>query len=116
LLLPNEVAHEIAQKLRGSPVTAFGGVGELGLQRLIDPESKGCFAHGLIPLVLFDKYTATHCPSRLRRQRKQRRLTLEMLSAKVGLLDCASARVLAGRRQMSWRVHAVVKQAQDIDV
>jgi hypothetical protein len=46
LLLPNEVTHEIAQKLRGIAVTAFGGVGELGLQRLIDPESKGCFAHG----------------------------------------------------------------------
>ena len=35
VLLPNEVTHEIAQKLRGIAVTAFGCVGELGLQRLI---------------------------------------------------------------------------------
>ena len=54
LLLPNEVTHEIAQKLRGSPVTAFGGVGELRLQRLIDPESKGCFAHGQPPHVVIE--------------------------------------------------------------
>jgi hypothetical protein len=84
LLLPNEVTHEVAQKLRCIAVTAFGGVGELGLQRLIDPESKGCFVHGLIPRVLSDWYNVTLRPSRLRRQRKQRRLTLEMLSAKVG--------------------------------
>ena len=32
------------------------------------------------------------------------------------VVECASGRVFIGRRQMSWQIHAVVKQPQDIDV
>lgn len=32
------------------------------------------------------------------------------------VVDCALRRVIVGRRQMSWQIHAVVKQPQNIDV
>ena len=85
LLLPNEVTHEIAQKLRGIAVTGFGGVGELGLQRLIDPESKGCFAHGLTPNVLSNYCNVTQQPSRLRRQRDPRLSSIERMAEAMGM-------------------------------
>jgi len=47
LLLLHEFTHEVAQQLRAGAVSRLRGRGELVFQSLIDPKSKGCFAHGV---------------------------------------------------------------------
>ena len=49
LLVPDEVAHEVAQQLRPGAIARLGGIGELGLERLVDPEGEGGFGQRCSP-------------------------------------------------------------------